>query len=120
MRVRGKASTGQVWIGGGAKPRREVLPKNSQRYRNHSPDGFAWGYGGSGPAQLALALCLRIFNHRRAPDAWEPLPFDYQAFKWNCISTLEFGQDFDFDIDVDATIKEYARPIPWRSPSEEE
>lgn len=24
--------------------------------RNHSPDGFQWGYGGSGPAQLALAL----------------------------------------------------------------
>lgn len=23
---------------------------------NHSPNGFAWGYGGSGPAQLALAL----------------------------------------------------------------
>lgn len=23
---------------------------------NHSPDGFAWGYGGSGPAQLALAI----------------------------------------------------------------
>lgn len=23
---------------------------------NHSPDGFAWGYEGSGPAQLALAL----------------------------------------------------------------
>lgn len=23
---------------------------------NHSPDGFQWGYGGSGPAQLALAL----------------------------------------------------------------
>jgi hypothetical protein len=23
---------------------------------NHSPDGFAWGYAGSGPAQLALAL----------------------------------------------------------------
>jgi len=23
---------------------------------NHSPDGFDWGYGGSGPAQLALAL----------------------------------------------------------------
>jgi len=22
----------------------------------HSPDGFEWGYGGSGPAQLALAL----------------------------------------------------------------
>lgn len=24
--------------------------------RNHSPTGFAWGYGGSGPAQLALAI----------------------------------------------------------------
>lgn len=24
--------------------------------RNHSPDGFSWGYMGSGPAQLALAL----------------------------------------------------------------
>lgn len=23
---------------------------------NHSPTGFAWGFGGSGPAQLALAL----------------------------------------------------------------
>jgi Family of unknown function (DUF6166) len=24
--------------------------------RNHSPTGFEWGYGGSGPAQLALPL----------------------------------------------------------------
>ena len=24
--------------------------------RNHSPTGFAWGYHGSGPAQLALAI----------------------------------------------------------------
>jgi uncharacterized protein DUF6166 len=24
--------------------------------RNHSPTGFNWGYGGSGPAQLALAI----------------------------------------------------------------
>jgi len=26
--------------------------------RNHSPTGFEWGYHGSGPAQLALALLL--------------------------------------------------------------
>lgn len=34
--------------------------------RNHSPTGFSWGYNGSGPAQLALAiLCdhLRAFAH---------------------------------------------------------
>lgn len=24
--------------------------------KNHSPDGFEWGYMGSGPAQLALAI----------------------------------------------------------------
>ena len=38
----------------------------SQRVWNHSPDGFAWGYGGSGPAQLALALLIHAGVH---PDA---------------------------------------------------
>lgn len=33
-------------------------PSPSQKIWNHSPDGFNWGYGGSGPAQLALALLL--------------------------------------------------------------
>lgn len=28
--------------------------------RNHSPSGFAWGYGGSGPAQLALAILMDV------------------------------------------------------------
>ena len=28
--------------------------------RTHSPDGFEWGYGGSGPAQLALALAADV------------------------------------------------------------
>lgn len=27
---------------------------------NHSPDGFEWGYSGSGPAQLALAMCAAV------------------------------------------------------------
>lgn len=27
---------------------------------NHSPSGFEWGYGGSGPAQLALALLADV------------------------------------------------------------
>lgn len=29
---------------------------------NHSPDGFEWGYPGSGPAQLAFALCLHVLD----------------------------------------------------------
>jgi len=35
-------------------------PSWSQRVWNHSPDGFQWGYGGSGPAQLALAILLDV------------------------------------------------------------
>ncbi len=35
-----------------------LSPTPSQRLWNHSPDGFQWGYAGSGPAQLALALLL--------------------------------------------------------------
>ena len=33
-----------------------LLPDASQKLRNHSPDGFEFGYGGSGPSQLALAI----------------------------------------------------------------
>jgi hypothetical protein len=37
-----------------------LSPEPSQKVWNHSPDGFQWGYGGSGPAQLALALLLDV------------------------------------------------------------
>jgi hypothetical protein len=30
---------------------------------NHSPAGFDWGYGGSGPAQLALAMLADALVH---------------------------------------------------------
>lgn len=30
--------------------------------RNHSPTGFEWGYSGSGPAQLALALAADVLG----------------------------------------------------------
>lgn len=36
----------------------EITPAMSQKLVNHSPTGFQWGYSGSGPAQLALALLL--------------------------------------------------------------
>lgn len=32
-----------------------MLPMRND-LRNHSPTGAEWGYGGSGPAQLALAI----------------------------------------------------------------
>lgn len=37
---------------------REFHATRSIAIRYHSPTGFAWGYGGSGPTQLALAILL--------------------------------------------------------------
>ena len=31
---------------------------------NHSPTGFEWGYLGSGPAQLALAILVRTLRNK--------------------------------------------------------
>jgi len=36
----------------------QLTPERSLALASHSPSGFEWGYGGSGPAQLALALLL--------------------------------------------------------------
>jgi hypothetical protein len=50
--------------------------------RRHSPDGFQWGYGGSGPAQLALALCADALEDDERAQAV------YQAFKFRSVATL--------------------------------
>ena len=34
---------------------------------NHSPTGFSWGYGGSGPAQLALAILAHYLRETTGP-----------------------------------------------------
>jgi hypothetical protein len=37
---------------------KKLEPAPSQALYSHSPDGFEWGYSGSGPAQLGLAVLL--------------------------------------------------------------
>lgn len=58
----------------------ELSPIPSQELYNHSPDGFQWGYGGSGPAQLALALLLDATGSPEITLAF------YQAFKWEKVA----------------------------------
>lgn len=77
---------------------KELPLKPSQRIRNHSPTGFCWGYGGSGPAQLALALLLAAGIE--AQDA-EDL---YQVFKAQHVARWPNQQDFAVDIDVKAWV----------------
>ena len=72
----------------------EVFPAESQKVRNHSPDGFAWGYGGSGPAQSALAICLHIFKNRHVTEAL------YQDFKSDYVAHWQYQAPFSREIDV--------------------
>ena len=44
--------------------------------RNHSPTGAEWGYAGSGPAQLALALAADVLgDDEKALDVYQRLKF---------------------------------------------
>jgi hypothetical protein len=56
---------------------------------NHSPTGFCWGYGGSGPAQTALAILADYFE-----DDQTALRL-YQQFKSLVIAALPMDQDFE-------------------------
>lgn len=88
MKVIGNHRTRQVFIDG------ELLdPAPSLNVWNHSPDGFNWGYAGSGPAQLALAILLAAgVRSDRAARL-------HQRFKFDWIATLP-QDDFAVEIDI--------------------
>lgn len=85
---------------------RTLLPRFD--LRNHSPTGFAWGYGGSGPAQLALAILADLHGDTVA------LRF-YQTFKDRVIAALP--QDQPFTLTADA-IEEAMSPTGPARPDE--
>ena len=76
-RYEGKRSYGQCFV---TMNGRALDPRFDLRF--HSPDGFEWGYCGSGPAQLALAL---LADHCGNDE--QALNF-YQRFKWAVIAGL--------------------------------
>jgi hypothetical protein len=84
-------STRRVWIDG------ELLsPQKSFQIRKHSPDGFNWGYSGSGPAQLALALI--IYAAEKMEVSVDDVLQYYQELKWEFVAKLPpgpFSVEFD-------------------------
>lgn len=59
------------------------LPLNPRHdLYNHSPDEFEWGYGGSGPAQLSLALLADHLGNDSEALA------HYQDFKFAVVAGL--------------------------------
>ena len=91
--IQGIGSTRQIYIDS-----QELLPGESQKVYNHSPDGFAWGYGGSGPAQLALAIMLK-FTDKDTALVW------YQDFKNEHVAKW-LNDNFSVMIDMEGWIKE--------------
>ena len=73
------ASGCEVWVSRGDSIRR-LNPRFD--LRQHSPTGFEWGYGGSGPAQLALALLADWSGNSRFALK------HYQHFKFKVIAGL--------------------------------
>lgn len=72
----------------------EIFPDESQKIRNHSPDGFAWGYAGSGPAQSALAICLHIFRNKHVAESL------YQSFKVTHVAHWQHAEPFRKEVDI--------------------
>lgn len=81
----------------------DIVP--SQKRHNHSPTGFNWGYGGSGPAQLSLAIMLEMLKGTEYAPDYEPevtqrtVYRHYQDFKREVIAKLPQKQctlEFDF------------------------
>jgi hypothetical protein len=87
IHLKGDFQSRRVWLNG-----KELLPGRSQKVWNHSPDGFNWGYAGSGPAQLALAICLELYPEAMARQV-------HQQFKFSYIATLP-QDSFEKDITI--------------------
>lgn len=80
-RIEGSATVWKTTVRDGQEvARQELSPRND--LRNHSPTGFEWSYGGSGPAQLALALLADAL-----PNEETALGL-YQSFKWEVVVAL--------------------------------
>ena len=62
--------------------------KESLKHVQHSPDGFSWGYNGSGPAQLAFAILLN-----ETGDVLFSLEL-YQFFKEDVIAKIPQESSF--------------------------
>jgi hypothetical protein len=61
---------------------RAYVPEPLHHRLRHSPDGFSWGYGGSGPSDLARSILWDVFDE--APTNWL-----YIAFKNDVIARLD-------------------------------
>ena len=76
--IRAERRKGEVLITVGVAP---LDWRSSLSVQNHSPTGPEWDYGGSSPAQLALAILLAATDEATAERF-------YQRFEWDVIAPI--------------------------------
>jgi len=80
-----------------------ILPPGKSRPLRHvvlhSPTGFGWGYGGSGPADLALSILCDMLDERPSEKqiyhGWFTAYPHHQDFKREFVSRWEYGSGFE-------------------------
>lgn len=72
VQIEGSFESREIEING-----QRLNPAPSQKVVNHSPDGFNWGYGGSGPAQLSLAILLLYWPKNMATKYYQDFKFKF-------------------------------------------
>ena len=85
-----------------------ILPSGKSRLLRHvvlySPTGFGWGYGGSGPADLALSILCDVLGKRPSEKQIDHGRFKayphHQDFKREFVASWEFGGGFEIDSDT--------------------
>jgi hypothetical protein len=65
---------------------------------NHSPTGFEWGYAGSGPAQLALALLADCLDDEADAIGW------HEDFKSAVVAALPLAGWILTELEISDTI----------------
>lgn len=79
-----------------------VVQDNGDEYllehiERHSPDGFNWGYGGSGPADTALSILTDCLGMEQSNQL-------YQMFKWEIVAA--WGEKWSI---TEGEVKDWAR-----------
>jgi hypothetical protein len=88
----------KIYVGSRQEDGREVVTVDGQPLDPRfdlvmcSPSGFAWGYGGSGPAQLAIAILADCVGPAEAQRF-------YHEFKWQVIAVLEIDRPWSLTED---------------------
>jgi hypothetical protein len=71
----------------------------------HSPSGYAWSYGGSGPADLARSL---LWDHLGR----EPSAALYQEFKWDFVARFDDTWTLTAE-EIDAWLAKREPELEW-------